>query len=196
MAGKYEKSFVGMFDGVDELIRHTDHPLHKRILLNYRRHGLLEVSKRWKELLGPEMTVAEPSYLMNDHRSGFALTGREAVAGFYGTLIEAGAIVLWPFEQVVAVADWGFASEAKFYHFMPGSLLAAQGDKVDDPGAMYLVRRNLAMFWHYTSDAKLIGENVYETAIGREIIKPAPEDVITPERARELLAPLLENPPA
>lgn len=196
MAGKYEKSFVGMFDGVDELIRHTDHPLHKRILLNYRRHGLLEVSKRWKELLGPEMTVTEPSYLMNDHRSGFALTGREAVAGFYETLIKTGAIVLWPFEQVVAVADWGFASEAKFYHFMPGSMLAEQGDKVDDPGAMYLVRRNLAMFWHYTSDAKLIGENIYETAIGREIIKPAPEDVITPERARELLAPLLENPPA
>ncbi len=196
MAGKYEKSFVGMFDSVDELIRRTDNLPHKKILLNYRRHGLLEVSRRWKELLGPDMTVAQPSYLMNDHRGGFSLAGHEAVAGFYGTLIEAGAIVLWPFEQVVAVADWGFASEAKFFHFMSGSVLAAQGDKVDDLSAMYLVRRNLAMFWHYTSDAKLIGENVYETAVGREIIKPAPEDVITPERARELLAPLLENPPA
>ena len=32
--------------------------------------------------------------------------------------------MLWPVEQVVAVSDWGFASEALFRQFVPGSVLA------------------------------------------------------------------------
>ena len=41
----------------------------------------------------------------------------------------------------------------------------------------------------------MIGEHVYEDGASREITKPAPEDVITPARARELLAPAIDNPP-
>jgi hypothetical protein len=52
-----------MFDSVDEIIRATENPRHRAILLNYRRHGLLEVSQRWPG-------------------SWILLDGREQVAGF------------------------------------------------------------------------------------------------------------------
>jgi hypothetical protein len=195
VTSKYEKSFVSMFDGLDAMIRATENAHHRKILLNYRRHGLLEVSQRWEEILSPEMTVDNPRYLMNDHRGGETLNGREAVKNFYVGLISSGAIVMWPTDQFIAVADWGFASEATFHHFIPGAILADMGDAIDDVKATYLVKRYYAMIWHYDVSARLIGEHVYETKEGREVIKVDPEDVISPARARELLAPLFNTAP-
>lgn len=196
MVSKYEASFTGMFDGVDEMIRTTDNPRHKQILLNYRRHGLLEVSQRWDELLDPAMTVEHPVYRMNEGPSSILLDGREMVESFYRDLVDSGASVLWPTDQKVAVSDWGFAAEATFLHFVPGKLLAAAGEQIDDPDATYLVKHLLAMFWPYAEDGRLIGEHVYEDGTSREIMKPDPEDVITPADARSLLEPVLENAPA
>jgi hypothetical protein len=145
--------------------------------------------------LSPEMTVDNPRYLMNDHRRGATLTGREAVRDFYVGLVSSGAIVMWPTDQFIAVADWGFASEATFHHFIPGTILAEMGDIIDDVSRTYLVKRHYAMIWHYDESARLIGEHVYETSEGREIIKVEPEDVISPARARQLLAPVLDTAP-
>lgn len=195
LTSKYEKSFVGMFDGLDAIIRSTENAHHRKILLNYRRHGLLEVSQRWEEILSPEMTVDNPCYLMNDHRRGKTLAGREAVKNFYVDLVSSGSIVMWPTDEYIAVADWGFASEATFHQFFSGEILADLGDDIDDVKATYLVKRHYAMIWHYDASARLVGEHVYETGEGREVIKVEPEDVISPARARELLAPLLDTPP-
>lgn len=193
MKSSYEKSFVGMFNSVDDMIRETPSPRHRAILLNYRRHGLLEVSQRWDELMAPTMMVEHPVYRMNEGGRSALLDGREQVAAFYQQLQDTGSIVLWPAEQVVAVNDWGFASEALFNHFVPGSMLAE--DEIDDPEATYLVKHRLAMVWHYDSDCRLIGEHVYEDGTTREVLKPEPHDVITPEMARELLSPIIENEP-
>ncbi|MFT4395240.1 hypothetical protein ACLTEW_09940 [Gordonia lacunae] len=38
----YEEEFVHMMDDVDVLIDTLTNPLHRKILINYRRHGLLE----------------------------------------------------------------------------------------------------------------------------------------------------------
>ena len=196
MTSTYEASFVGMMDSLDELVRSTDNPHHRAILLNYRRHGLLEVSQRYPELMAAEMMVEHPVYRMSEGGNAVVLDGREAVAGFYQELQETGSIVLWPVEQKIAVADWGFAAEALFHHFVPGSLLAGQGEDIDDPAATYLVRHVLSMVWPYDERARLIGEHVFEDPTTREVIKPRPEDVITPADARRLLAPVLANPPA
>ncbi len=195
MVSRYEKSFVGMFDTVDEIIRKTDNAHHRAILLNYRRHGLLEVSQRWPELVNAEMMVNEPRYFMNMAGVSFVLDGREQVTAFYQSLEDTASIVMWPTDQVLAVADWGFASEATFLHFVPGQKLAADGVDVDDPEATYLLKRRYAFVWHYDENAKLIGEHVYEAGMP-EIVKPDQADVITPADARRLLAPLIDNPPA
>jgi hypothetical protein len=93
------------------------------------------------------------------------------------------------------VGDWGFASESIFNHYAPGPFLIASGEDVDDPEACYLLRRRLAMIWHYDDRCRMIGEHVYEDATSREITKLAPEDVVTPEEARDALAPLIRPLP-
>ena len=196
MASQYEAGFVGMFDSVDELIRQAENPHHRAILLNYRVHGLLEVSQRYRELMAPDMMVEHPVYRMNEDGKSFALDGRDQVASFYHELEASGAIVLWPVEQVVAVADWGFASEALFRQFVPGSVLAAGGADIDDLEATYLVSHVYSMVWPYDERARLIGEHVYEDGSTRQISKPDPADVITPADAKRLLAPVLATPPA
>ena len=46
----------------DTLLKTTTEPLHRKILNNYRRHAMLEVSGRYEEIFAPDMTVEEPFY--------------------------------------------------------------------------------------------------------------------------------------
>jgi hypothetical protein len=75
---------------------------------------------------------------------------------------------------------------------MAGRLLMDVED-IDDPDATYVIKHILAFHWPYDEDGLLIGEHVYEDVASRQVEKVAPEDVITPARARELLAPQLER---
>ena len=59
--GRYDQEFVTMFAGLEKQLQDIDdNPRHRAILKNYRRHGLLEVAGRYKELLAPDMTVEHP----------------------------------------------------------------------------------------------------------------------------------------
>ncbi len=59
-----------MMDDVDDLIDTLENPRHRKILINYRRHGLLEVSGRYEELLAPNMTVPHPHYRLFEGGQG------------------------------------------------------------------------------------------------------------------------------
>jgi hypothetical protein len=48
----------------------------------------------------------------------------------------------------------------------------------------------------YDERARLIGEHIYEDGTSREIAKLASEDVVTPEQARDALAPLIRPLPS
>jgi hypothetical protein len=48
------------------------------------------------------------------------------------------------------------------------------------------------MFWPYTQDGRLIGEHIYEASGSRRIYKMDPADVISPEQAAAVLAPLID----
>jgi hypothetical protein len=176
----------------DALLRTTENPRHRAILSNYRRHALLEVSGRYEEILTPAMTVEHPVYRLTEGPHTIVLDGDREVRDFYAGLVAAGAIVMGPVEEQLVVADWGFASECMFHHFMPGRLLADAED-IDDLDATYVIKHILAFHWPYDEDCRLIGEHVYEDAASRRVEKVAPEDVITPAMARELLTPQLER---
>jgi hypothetical protein len=176
----------------DELLRTTENPRHRAILRNYRRHALLEVSGLFEGILTPEMTVEHPVYRLTEGPETLVLDGHRAVHDFYAMLSSAGATVMGPAEEELVVADWGFASECMFHHFMPGRLLQATED-IDDPDAIYVVRHVLCFHWPYDERQRLIGEHVYEDTASRVVEKVAPEDVVTPAMAREALAPLLEE---
>ncbi|MET4538386.1 hypothetical protein ABIE37_000141 [Arthrobacter bambusae] len=193
MTSKYEADIVAAFERFDDIITRTQNPRHRAILMNYRTHGLLEVSGRWAEILQPAMMVDHPVYRMTQRGQTMVLDGMDQVREFYRSMDAAGALVIWPDRQLVAVADWGFAAEAEFKHFMPGHLL---GGEVDDQNATYLVTQTLGMAWPYDEDCRLVGEHAWEDAASRTVVKVDPEDIITPQDFRRILAPFISKPPS
>jgi len=137
---------------LDEQLAVTAHPRQRAMLKNLRRHALLEVSGRWREILVPEMVVDHPVYRISEKSGSFVLNGMEEVAAFYDSLSSAGLMVFGPIEERVAVADWGIALESLFGHFVPGHTLAAQGEDIDDPDAWYHLTHTYASFWPYDDD--------------------------------------------
>ncbi|MEU3342666.1 hypothetical protein [Streptomyces sp. NPDC006668] len=179
----------------DRLLAETENPRHRAILLNFRRHALLELCGRWQEILQPDMVVDEPFYRVNENGASLHLRGKEEIGRFYAGMVDARLNVFGPISERIAVADWGLAIESYFGNHMPGWVLAEQGEDIDDPDAFYQLTHYMASFWPYDADARLIGEHIYEDTGSRRIEKLDPADVITPERSRELLAPLLEAQP-
>jgi hypothetical protein len=177
----------------DALLAVTENPRHRAILLNFRRHALLEVSGRWKEILRPEMIVDDPYYRINENGKSVHLRGIADIGAFYAGLTEAGLNVFGPIRENIAVADWGLAIESFFGNHVPGRVLRDQGEDIDDPDAYYQLTHYLASFWPYDADCRLAGEHIYEDTGSRRIEKMDPADVITPEQARRLLAPLLRD---
>lgn len=184
---------MNVMKAADDLLDVTENPRHRAILQNYRSHALLEIAGRWEEILTPEFMVASPSYRITEKGQTLVMNGMEEVAVFYRQIAEAGLTVFGPMEEELAVWDWGFASESHFAHIMPGHALAAQGEDIDDPDAHYFLTHYYAMFWPYDEECKLIGERVYEDTGSREITKMDPAEVITPQQAREMLAPLIDR---
>jgi len=61
---------------------------------------------------------------------------------------------------------------------------------------MYLLRARVAMVWPYDERGRLVGENVWEYDEGEHaVIKLDPDEVLTTERAAELLEPLIRPLP-
>ncbi|WP_217567254.1 hypothetical protein [Streptomyces sp. GbtcB7] len=170
-------------------------PRRRAILINFRRHAMLEVSGRWPEILDPGLTVAHPVYRIAEGDRTTVFDGRDAVAGFYRTITDAGLNLLGPLTERIAVADWGLAIESLLGQIVPGALMEpVMGEDVGDLDAHYLVTHKVANIWPYDDDGRLLGEHVYIDRASREIHRMDPADVITPKRAAELLAPLLNAP--
>jgi hypothetical protein len=172
------------------LLAATVNPQHRAILLNYRRHALLEVAGRWPEILVPELTIPHPVYRIVADGKTMLLDGHDAVAGFYQAMLERRANVFGPIEQKLMVSDWGFAAETIFQAHMTGNQLMAN-DPSADPDKTYCIEWRAASIWHYASDARLIGEHVYEEPGSRTVIECDPSELITPEQAAQMLAPVL-----
>ena len=168
---------------------------HRAILRNYRRHVLLELAGRWPEILSPQMTVAHPVYRSVMGPQTAVYDGVDEVAGFYQGLAEAGMTVSAPIEERVAVADWGLAVDTLSLSILPGHVLAAQGFPVPDPNGAYRFTLQVAMIWPYDENVRLIGENVYVDLSSARIEPADPADIVTRERAAQLVAPLLDQTP-
>lgn len=202
---QYEHEFVHMMDDIDSLIDATTTPLHRKILINYRRHGLLEVSGRYDELLAPEMTVSHPHYRIFEGGQSVILDGMGQVHEFYRTLAEMDMLVMWTGKQKISVGDYGFSGEAEFSQFVPGRMLGdnvfgslADGEDAPtessyDPNSYYLVRRTLAFFWPYDKTGKMIGEHVYEDTESKVVTLVDSTDVINGRRAAELLRDIIDK---
>jgi hypothetical protein len=183
-------------NGVDTALSKTTNRLHRAILLNYRRHQMLEVSGRYQEIFVPEMTVEEPEYFIYGgfHASGVVhLKGETAVKSHYKSMVDRKVTVIMLEQEKVAVADWGFASEAMFHTFKPGrECVNSFGAEIDDPEAVFLESRSVCMAWRYDERGRMIGESVY-SAPKATLRKVQPAELLTVEQVRETLAPLINE---
>ncbi|MEU4160840.1 hypothetical protein [Actinoplanes sp. NPDC026670] len=176
----------------DELLARTENPRHRAILRNFRRHALLEVAGRWREILTPRMMVDHPVYRINENGRSVHLSGFEPIGKFYQEITDRGLNVFGPIEDQVFVSDRGLAIESLFGNYVPGHVLAEQGEDVDDPDAYYQLTHYMASFWPYDDDCRLIGEHIYEDTASRTIHKLEPSEVVTPAQATALLNPLID----
>jgi len=178
---------------VQRLIEVTENPRHRYMLEAYDRHRNLEHAGRFEEIFTPEMTVERPVYRFNMlGQPAMTLEGREQVEPVYALWAQTNQSIFYNESETIAVGDWMVTSTMVGYQQTLGSALVAGG--VDaDTDAMYLVRGRVAMIWPYDERCRLIGENVWEyDASEHDLIELDPGDVLTTERAAELLAPLIK----
>lgn len=174
----------------DDLLKTLENPLHRQIIENYRRHSLLEVTGQWELIFAPDMTVEHPVYYLDVDGDSVTLDGYEQVSGFYKQLTASDATVIVLQDEQLAVADWGFASEAIFNTYIDGHALPGGVD-----GKFYVVRRRVAMHWPYDRRGRLIGEHVYEHAAQTETVEIPESEFITFDEARKKLIPLIRPLP-
>lgn len=174
----------------DNLLKTTTNPRHRQILNNYRRHAMLEVSGRYKEIFTPEMTVEDPFYRINSADGLLELHGSEAVQGFYQSLIDSQSTVMLLEHENIIVNDWGFASEALFHSFIPAETAIMNGHEVPDKNANYIESRWVCMMWPYDEAGRMIGERVYQAPTA-SLEKCHEEDFITLDQVRSVFDPIL-----
>lgn len=181
---------------VQELIEQTENPRHRFLLQAYDRHRNLEHAGRFEEIFSPEMTVEHPIYRFNMiGQPPTTLEGREQVEPLYRFWAETNQSIFYNEAETVAVGDWMVVSTMIGYQQTLGSALVAGGVEADED-AMYLLRGRVAMVWPYDERGRLVGENVWEYDAGEhDLIKLDSDDVLTTERAAELLEPQIKPLP-
>jgi hypothetical protein len=181
---------------VERLIEVTENPRHRYMLEAYDRHRNLEHAGRFAEIFTPEMTVERPVYRFNMlGQPAITLEGREQVEPIYRLWAETNQSIFYNENETIAVGDRLITSTMVGYQQTLGSALVAGGVEAD-ADAMYLVRGHVAMIWTYDERCRLIGENVWEyDPSEHELIELDPADVLSTERAAELLEPLIKPLP-
>jgi hypothetical protein len=76
--------------------------------------------------------------------------------------------------------------ELTFHQLAKGADLRAIGYDVPDDEKLYHVSSRQAFVWPYDSQARLIGENLYEDKTSLEIEEVDPDETLTPQRVREI----------
>ena len=180
---RFEQAVYDCMNPTAELLEKTTNPLHRAMLLNFWRHVHLEGAGDYEQITAPDMMVDEPVYRVTWGANPAVIRGKQGVIDFYRSVGEA---VLWNSDDLLAVGDWGIADELTFHQLARGADLQAVGYEVDDPETIYHVWSRQAFIWPYDSQARLIGENLYEDKTSLELEEVSPDEAITPARVREI----------
>jgi hypothetical protein len=200
------------------LLDRTENPRHRFLLLAYDRHRNLEMSGRYEEVLAPDMMVEDPVYHIHANGMRIKLQGQEKIRDLYRVWAATNESVFYAESEEVSVSDHCICSMSVGYHQVTGrsllenkilsylppflcefllDLAFGRQNFNEDRSSMYLYKNALYMSWPYDDDGRLIGENIWEPEPRKaEIIKLAPEDVLTTQEAGHLLAPFIKPLPS
>ncbi len=179
----FEQAVYDCMNPTAELVEKTTNPLHRAMLLNFWRHVHLEGGGEYEKIVAPDMMVDEPVYRVSWGANPAVIRGKEGVLAFYRSV---GESVLWHSDDFLSVADWGICDEITFHQLAHGADLKALGYDVADDEALYHVSSRQAFIWPFNSQARLIGENLYEDKTSLAIEEVSPDEAITPARVREI----------
>jgi hypothetical protein len=179
---------------LDELFAKTPDPRQRAMILSMRRHILLEMSGRWREVLTPEYCVDNPKYRVVTPLGAAEYNGLDQVLGFYGDLFDKGSGVWSPLEDELNVTDHSIIGEGHLAAFVPGYVLAEQGVDVVDEKSWYMSTFRQVYIFDFAPDGRLIGERSYDSGSSELFLVP-PGKEVTFEKAARILKPYLDNPP-
>lgn len=203
---------------VRAMIEKTENPRHRFLLMAYDRHRNLEMAGRYEELFTPDMMVGEPVYHIRAHQANLRLEGADLVKSLYRMWKATNQSVFFVEHEEIAVSDNFVASISvgyqqvsartlrinKILNYIPRFLgeplvksVLKSGKFEADDNRMYLYKNVFQMFWPYDDKGRLMGEDIWEPDPQKaEIIKLAPEDVLTMDEAGRLLDPLIKPLPS
>jgi hypothetical protein len=187
---RFEQGVYHCMNPTAELVEQTSKPLHRAMLLNFWRHVHLEGMGEFEKIVAPDMMVDEPVYRVTWGANPAVITGKEGVVAFYNAV---GDSVLWHSDDRLAVADWGISDEITFHQLAKGADLRVVGYDVPDDDKLYHVSSRQSFIWPYDSQARLVGEHLYEDKTSLEIEEVSPDEAITAARVREIHRELLEK---
>lgn len=179
----------------DDLLKTVTNPRHRKILINYRRHAILEVCGRYKEILAPDLSVEDPEYLMYVGGAPVQYKGRERVEALYASMVKTNICVMMFENEQLRVDDNGFSTRVTFHIFMPAAIAVHFGAHVeaDQLDEMVIQTTDRIMVWDYTPDGRLKGENIWVGGGSFRVCPP--EDVITIQDCNDILMPLIDKVP-
>ncbi len=177
MANQYLENFREGLQAFAGAVDDANNPHQKAIARNHLRHAALEFSGQDALILQEDMTIAEPLYHVKwGHQPLQTLRGVEAVSGFYDDFNSG----LWTFQDVkIWVNDWGMATYMTWLEHVTGRDLAERGMSVLNDEAPYALVWPASMFWPYTADAKLIGEDIFVLADQPTVLELGEEERVT-----------------
>jgi hypothetical protein len=185
---RFEQGVYDCMIPTAELVEQTTKPLHRAMLLNFWRHVHLEGAGEFERIVAPDMMVDEPVYRVTWGANPAVITGKDGVLAFYNSV---GDSVLWHSDDRLAVADWGVSDEITFHQLAKGADLRVVGYDVEDYDKLYHVSSRQSFIWPYDSQARLVGEHLYEDKTSLEIEEVSADGAITPARVREIHRELL-----
>jgi hypothetical protein len=174
---------------IDDLLRATGDPSHRRLLENFREHVIAEVVGDIDRIMA---TMApHPVYHSYDGSGASAesdedfviVNGRDETWALYREFIDSGRHVHELDTRRLAVSDWGIAGDGYLYLTEQGSSLLAEGVSGVDAGATYVAASRFAYFIPY-EDGLMAGEDIYRPRSSIRYIKVEPHEMVDRDELR------------
>jgi hypothetical protein len=179
-----------MWKSMEERLARTTNPRHRLMLETVIAHSKGEAASDLGAVL--QTLAPDPQYhfWIDGHDAG--PKGMAAVVAFYKRLVHSGAAYLESPKDRIVVDDDNVVTEMRVRQIVSGEVAKANGYRVADGDAFYLIEFRAVIFWPFTADGKLGGEDTYISRDLNAIRRLDDSDV--PESLHELVATNSSDP--